>query len=173
MGPTRSELPVKVVPADLPVGPPAVLTWTPSQIVTLEDPAFAPEEVAGGGVVGGVLGSGEIVPSPPPRPTGPVRVGEGVSEPAKLRHVDPVYPDIAMRANVSGNVVLECTVSPQGRVSRVTIIRGNPLLDAAAVEAVRRWVYEPTLRDGVPVPVILTVTVTFALEDGRKRAAAH
>jgi periplasmic protein TonB len=76
----------------------------------------------------------------------------------------PVYPDIAVRANVHGNVVLECTVSPLGRVTRVTVVQGIPLLNQAAMEAVKQWVYTPTLKDGVPVPVILTVTVKFGLK---------
>jgi protein TonB len=64
---------------------------------------------------------------------------------------------------VQGIVILECTISPQGRVTDVKILRGIPLLDAAAVEAVKQWVYSPTLLNGVPVPVIMTVTVNFKL----------
>jgi len=64
---------------------------------------------------------------------------------------------------VQGVVILECTISPQGRVNDVKILRGIPLLDQAAVEAVRQWVYTPTLLNGVPVPVIMTVTVNFKL----------
>jgi len=132
----------------------------------------APGEVAGGvegGVPGGVVG-GIVGGLPPaPRPTVPVRVGGEIKEPAKIKHVPPAYPDIAVRANVSGTVVLECLVSPQGRVTEVKVLRGIPLLDAAAVAAVRQWVYTPTLRDGVPVPLMMTVTVAFTLESGGPR----
>ena len=62
-----------------------------------------------------------------------------------------------------GVVILECTISPQGKVSDVKVLRGIPLLDAAAIEAVKQWVYSPTLLNGVPVPVIMTVTVNFRL----------
>jgi periplasmic protein TonB len=55
-------------------------------------------------------------------------------------------------------------VSPLGRVTRVTVVKSIPLLDQAAMEAVKQWVYTPTLKDGVPVPVILTVTVQFGLK---------
>jgi len=88
----------------------------------------------------------------------------GLTEPTKLKHVPPIYPDIAIRANVYGDVVLECTVSPKGRVTDVKVIRGIPLLDEAARAAVKQWIYSPTLVDGVPVTVILTVTVKFALQ---------
>ena len=64
---------------------------------------------------------------------------------------------------VRGVVILECTISPQGRVTDVKVLRGIPLLDSAAIEAVKQWVYSLTLLNGVPVPVIMTVTVNFRL----------
>ena len=112
-----------------------------------------------GGVVGGVVGG---LPDAPP-PTQAVRVGGQIKEPKKLKDVKPVYPDIAKQARVQGVVILECTISPQGKVTNVTVLRGIPLLDAAAIEAVKQWVYTPTLLNGVPVPVIMTVTVNFRL----------
>jgi periplasmic protein TonB len=124
-----------------------------------------------GGVVGGVLGGvpePEATPPPPPptqppAPKGPVRVGGQIKEPKKLKHINPAYPDIAKQARVQGVVILECTISPQGKVTDVKVLRGIPLLDAAAIEAVKQWVYSPTLLNGVPVPVIMTVTVNFRL----------
>jgi protein TonB len=113
---------------------------------------------APGGVVGGLIGAEQ-----PARPVEPVRVGGEIREPSKLKHVAPIYPDVAVRGRVEGTVVLECLVSPQGRVASVKVLQGKPLLETAAVEAVRQWVYTPTLRDGVPVPLIMTVTVQFAL----------
>lgn len=112
-----------------------------------------------GGIVGGVMG-GMVEP---PAPIVPVRVGGEIKEPKKLKHVSPVYPDIAARAKVHGSVILECIVSRQGRVMEVKLVRGIPLLNEAAIEAVKQWAYTPTLKDGVPVPVILTVTVRFDL----------
>jgi len=112
-----------------------------------------------GGVVGGVVGG---LPDAPP-PTQAVRVGGQIKEPKKLKDVKPTYPDIAKQARVQGVVILECTISPQGKVTNVTVLRGIPLLDAAAIEAVKQWVYTPTLLNGVPVPVIMTVTVNFRL----------
>ena len=112
-----------------------------------------------GGVVGGIVGG---MPDAPPPPAA-VRVGGQIKEPKKLKNVAPVYPDIAKQARVQGIVILECTISPQGKVTDVKVLRGIPLLDAAATEAVRQWVYSPTLLNGVPVPVIMTVTVNFKL----------
>ena len=114
-----------------------------------------------GGVVGGVVGG--LPDAPPPPPQQAVRVGGQIKEPKKLKNVNPVYPDIARQARVQGVVILECTISPQGKVTDVKVLRGIPLLDQAAVEAVRQWVYTPTLLNGVPVPVIMTVTVNFKL----------
>ncbi|HET7746511.1 MAG TPA: energy transducer TonB [Vicinamibacteria bacterium] len=112
-----------------------------------------------GGVVGGVVGG---LPDAPPPPQA-VRVGGQIKEPKKLKNVPPAYPDIAKQARVQGVVILECTISPQGKVTDVKVLRGIPLLDAAAIEAVKQWVYSPTLLNGVPVPVIMTVTVNFKL----------
>ena len=112
-----------------------------------------------GGVVGGVIGG---LPDAPP-PAQAVRVGGQIKEPKKLKAPQPVYPDIAKQARVQGVVILECTISPQGRVTNVTLLRGIPLLDQAAIDAVKQWVYTPTLLNGVPVPVIMTVTVNFKL----------
>jgi len=113
-----------------------------------------------GGVVGGVVGG---LPDAPPPVQQAVRVGGHIKEPKKLKNIGPVYPDIAKQARVQGIVILEATISPQGKVSDVKVLRGNPLLDPAAIEAVRQWVYTPTLLNGVPVPVIMTVTVNFTL----------
>jgi protein TonB len=113
-----------------------------------------------GGVIGGVVGG---LPQAAPPPQAAIRVGGQVKAPKKIKDVIPVYPELATQARVQGVVILECTISPQGRVSDVKVLRSIPLLDQAAVDAVRQWTYTPTLLNGVPVPVIMTVTVTFSL----------
>ena len=97
----------------------------------------------------------------PPGPGGPGRRQHQGAEEAK--NVAPVYPDIAKQARVQGIVILECTISPQGTVTDVKVLRGIPLLDQAGIDAVKQWQYTPTLLNGVPVPVIMTVTVNFRL----------
>ena len=100
-------------------------------------------------------------------PTAPVRIGEGgggqIREPRKTRDVRPVYPKDALAARIQGVVVLECRISPEGKVVEVKVLRGVSLLDEAAITAVRQWEYTPTLLNGVPVPVIMTVSVNFRL----------
>ena len=121
-----------------------------------------------GGVVGGIIGG--LPEAPPPPAVKPIRVGGRVREPRRLEGVPPVYPETARDARIEGVVILECVIDPQGRVSEVRVLRGVPLLEEAAVDAVRQWVYSPTLMDGVPVPVLLTVTVRFGLRSSDYRA---
>ena len=114
-------------------------------------------------------------PPPPPPPARPrpertttpyveaLRVGGSIQEPRKLRNVNPVYPPEAIQARVQGVVILECTISPTGKVVQVKALRRIPLLTEAAIEAVKQWEYTPTELNGVPVPVIMTVTVNFKL----------
>jgi protein TonB len=100
---------------------------------------------------------------PPPPPPMPVRVGGSIRAPRKTRDVAPVYPQIAQQARVQGVVILEATIDREGRVSEARVLRSIPLLDQAALDAVRQWEYEPTLLNGVAVPVIVTVTANFTL----------
>jgi protein TonB len=78
--------------------------------------------------------------------------------------VRPVYPSIARSARVQGIVIIEAVVGPDGRVQDAKVLRSIALLDAAALEAVKQWEYTPTLLNGVPVPVIMTVTVDFTVQ---------
>lgn len=104
-------------------------------------------------------------PTPPPTaPAQPLRVGGPIAEPRKIKNVSPNYPAAAKNARVQGIVIMECTINPQGRVSDVRVLRSIPLLDGAAVDAVRQWEYEPALLNGVPVPVVMTVTVNFKMK---------
>jgi protein TonB len=114
-----------------------------------------------GGVVGGVVGG--LPDAPPPPVAKPVRVGGDVREPRKVVDVAPEYPELAVTARVQGFVIIEATIDARGRVVNATVLRGVPILEEAALEAVRKWVYTPTLLDGVPTPIIMTVTVRFRL----------
>jgi TonB family protein len=95
---------------------------------------------------------------------GAVRVGGNVSAPTKIKDVRPVYPPIAQSARVSGVVIVEILVGADGTVQEAQVVRSIPLLDAAAIEAVKQWQYRPTLLNGVAVPAIMTVTVSFSLQ---------
>jgi len=91
----------------------------------------------------------------------PVRVGGRIKAPTKIKDVKPVYPAIAQSARVAGMVTIEATIGFDGKVVDAKVVRSSPLLDQAALDAVRQWEYTPTLLNGVPVSVLVTVTVNF------------
>ena len=96
-------------------------------------------------------------------PAEPVHVGSGIRPPTKIKDVRPAYPAIAVAGRVEGVVIIEATIGPTGKVQDARVLRSHPLLEAAALEAVRQWEFTPTLLNGKPVPVIMTVTVDFRL----------
>jgi TonB family protein len=102
-------------------------------------------------------------PPPPPSPDGFVRVGGAIRPPTKVKTVNPAYPLEAQEAKVQGVVILEAVIDPSGFVSDARVLRSIPLLDQAALDAVRQWEFTPTRLNGVPVSVIMTVTVAFTL----------
>ena len=116
-----------------------------------------------GGVVGGIVDVPLPPPPPPPAPRAPVRIGGQIQAPALVKRVPPVYPPLAVNAKVQGVVILEATVGRDGRVEDVEVLRSVPLLDKAAIDAVRQWVYAPLLLNGQAERFILTVTVSFSL----------
>ena len=122
-----------------------------------------PGGVPGVGPGDGILGAGV----PPVAPPTPIRTGGHIRPPLRVRNVVPPYPELARAARIQGDVVLDCTISNEGRVVDVKILSGPIPLQAAAVDAVRQWLYQPTLLNGVPVPVVMTVTVHFALDSPR------
>ncbi|HEY1338133.1 MAG TPA: energy transducer TonB, partial [Bryobacteraceae bacterium] len=135
-----------------------------------------PGGVAGGtpgGVLGGIIGS---VPSaaPPPPPPPPkkeekaatpqrIRVGGNVQQARLIRQPKPVYPPLAKQARISGVVHLEAIIAKDGTVQQLKVIQGHPLLVPAALEAVKQWVYQPTLLNGEPVEVVTQIDVNFTL----------
>ena len=105
------------------------------------------------------------LPTTPPRSTKAVRVGGNIAAPKKLKDVAPVYPQMAVQARLQGVVIIEATIGTDGAVTNARVLRPvQQMLDEAALEAVRQWEYAPTLLNGIAVPVIITVTVNFALK---------
>jgi protein TonB len=94
---------------------------------------------------------------------GAIRVGHSIREPKKIVDVKPIYPGIAQSAQVQGIVILEILVDREGSVADAKVLRSIPLLDQAAIDAVSQWKYVPTLLNGVPVSLVMTVTVNFTL----------
>jgi TonB family protein len=93
----------------------------------------------------------------------PVRVGGAIKPPAQTKRVTPPYPPEAQAAGVQGIVIMEATIGVDGKVTDVRVLRSIPLLDKAAMDAVRQFEYTPTVVNGVAVPVLMTVTVNFTL----------
>ena len=97
--------------------------------------------------------------TPPPR----VKIG-GIVQAAKiLRQVKPIYPPLAKQARISGEVRLEAVISRDGTVASLQVMSGHPLLVPAALDAVRQWLYRPTLLNGDPVEVLTQIEVHFKL----------
>jgi periplasmic protein TonB len=147
--------PERTTPAAAPsAGPGAAIGDTPS----VDD-----------GVTGDVGSTVAVGPpaEPAPRalpPAAPLRVGQGVREPRKIVDATPVYPALALSVKVEGAVILEAVINERGVVERLRVLKSVPLLDAAAMDAVSRWRYTPTLLNGTPVAVLMTITINFTLK---------
>jgi len=96
-------------------------------------------------------------------PQTPIRVGGDIREPRLLKQVLPVYPAAALAAGIGGTVIIEAVISRDGTVAGAKVVQGVPELDAAALTAVGQWLYRPTMLNGQPVSVIVTVTMTFVV----------
>lgn len=128
-------------------------------------------EVAGGvqggvegGVEGGVAQAGGSAQALEKFASGASIATKDIKPPRLVREIMPVYPEVARQAQVQGVVILGVKTDETGRVSDVIVLRSIPLLDQAAIDAVRQWVYEPFVQDGKAAPVVFTVTVRFQLK---------
>jgi protein TonB len=162
-------------PATSPQPSPAAPISAPRDIMPEPEFARGPvgEVVPGALDVGSTAGvpGGLITPTPPPEVLPPppqqprvARVGfQGIKEPKRIQYLVPEYPELARRAGISGTVILEAVLDVNGRVQSVRVLKSVTLLDEAAIRAVRQWRYTPTELNGVPVQVLMTITVNFAL----------
>ena len=150
----------------------------PRNIANLnERPIASAPDVSGIGVIGstgsGRLGpfgstglSVEIAPPPPlPALTHPLKVSHW-AEGNLIYRVQPVYPPLARQARVQGSVELRAIISRTGTIENLIVVRGHPMLSAAAIDAVRRWRYRPYLLNSQPVEVETEITVNFLLSGG-------
>jgi TonB family protein len=120
-----------------------------------------------GGVAGGVAGAQDLIKFEGDA----VRAVGEIKAPKLVKEVLPRYPEVARQARVEGVVILEAKADEQGNVIDARILRSIPLLDQAAIDAVKQWKYEPMLIDGKPRKIIFTVTVRFVLHEGTKEDA--
>ena len=90
--------------------------------------------------------------------------GGDIKRPLKIKDAAPVYSAIARASRVEGVVIIEATIGPDGKVQDARVLRPvHRLLDDAALDAVRQWEYTPTLLNGTPIAIVMTVTVDFRL----------
>jgi TonB family protein len=92
-----------------------------------------------------------------------IRVGGNVQASKLVNHVLPVYPPLAKQARIQGVVRFQVVIGRDGRIQEIQLLTGHPLLIPAAQEAVKQWVYQPTLLNGRPVEVVTQVDVAFTL----------
>jgi periplasmic protein TonB len=176
---------VKVVPRVMATDKLMVPKVIPKEIKQIEDEAPAPSMgvmggVAGGvpggsmgGVLGGILGGVPSAappppppkkkePPPPPRPS-IIPVGGRVQNAKLIRQPQPIYPQIAKSARISGTVELSAIIGEDGHIQQLSVVSGHPLLRQAALDAVKQWVYQPTMLNEQPVKVSTTIDVIFSL----------
>jgi protein TonB len=126
---------------------------------------------APGGVLGGIIGSvGAAAPPPPtvkeaPKPATPqrIRVGGNVQQANLIKRITPQYPPLAKQARIQGVVKFTAIIGKDGTIQNLQLVSGHPLLVPAATDAVKQWVYKPTLLNNEPVEVITQIDVNFTL----------
>ncbi|HYI92431.1 MAG TPA: energy transducer TonB [Bryobacteraceae bacterium] len=177
---------VKVQPRQFDAGKLTAPKQIPKDIAMIKEEDIPPVAAAGvvggvpggvpggapGGVIGGIIGSvPSAAPPPPPpvkeapKPVTPktIRVGGNVQAAKLVRQPKPVYPPLAKQARIQGVVRFNAVIGRDGTIQNLTLAGGHPLLVPAATEAVRQWVYQPTLLNGEPVEVVTQIDVNFTL----------
>jgi protein TonB len=176
---------VKVIPRQFDAGRLMQPKSIPKEVVMIKEEELPPPSsgvvggIAGGvpggtagGVIGGIIGSVPTAAPPPPpppvkveKPVTPsrIRVGGNVQQAKLIRQPKPIYPPLAKQARISGVVHLNAIIGKDGTIQNLTVAGGHPLLVPAAMEAVKQWVYAPTLLNGEPVEVVTQIDVNFTL----------
>jgi periplasmic protein TonB len=115
-----------------------------------------------GGVIGGVLNTGaKPIPPSTGRSRTPLRVGGHVRQPEAIVKTQPDYPALAREARIHGDVMIDAILDEEGNIVDMKVISGHPFLYQAALNALKKWKYEPTYLNDKPVAVEMIVTVTF------------
>jgi protein TonB len=175
---------VKIIPRQFDAGRLMQPKAIPKEIAQIREEELPPPSSGVGGVVGGVAGGvaggtpggvlGSILggvpaalppPPPPPKKEAPqrIRVGGNVQQAKLIRQPRPVYPALAKQARIQGVVKLSAIIARDGTIQHLEVLSGHPLLIPSALEAVKQWVYQPTLLNGEPVEVVTQIDVNFTL----------
>ncbi|MFN7994795.1 MAG: energy transducer TonB [Bryobacteraceae bacterium] len=178
---------VKVIPRQFDAGRLMAPKVVPKEIAIIKEEELPPPSTGGvvggvpggvpggtpGGVIGGIISSVPTAAPPPPpppavkveKPVTPqrIRVGGNVQQAKLIRQPKPIYPPLAKQARISGVVRLNAIIGKDGTIQNLTVASGHPLLVPAAMEAVKQWVYQPTLLNGEAVEVVTQIDVNFTL----------
>ena len=179
---------VKVIPRQFDAGRLVAPKEIPNEIAVIEEEELPPpmSGAAGvvggvpggvpggtpGGVIGGIIGSvPQAAPPPPPppvkkekpKPPQRIRVGGNVQAARLLKQPKPVYPPLARQARIQGTVRFNAIIGKDGTIQDLQMVQGHPMLAPAAMQAVKQWVYQPTLLNGEPVEVVTVIDVNFTL----------
>jgi len=174
---------VKIIPRQFDAGKLMAPKEIPKNIAMIKEDEMPPPSAgvvgvaggvpggAAGGVIGGIISAAPPPPPPPPppkaveKPVTPqrIRVGGNVQQANLVRKVTPNYPPLAKQARIQGTVRFTAIIGKDGTIQNLQLVTGHPLLVAAAQDAVRQWVYRPTLLNGEPVEVITQIDVNFTL----------
>jgi len=164
--PPKVERPKQVIQEELNARKVPIPDPTPDEPEPVREPEPEPEPIPIPPDVEVVIGA----PEPPPLAEGPVRAGfGGVTYPVLIEStkVQPKYPELARKAKVTGNVILEAVVAKDGTVGDVKVLRSpgaNLGFEESAIDAVRQWRYKPGVQNGRPVDVYFTIVVEFILK---------
>ncbi len=145
--------PLLMVKSDIKKGAQLRQAATPAPPAPLEIAATSADKSLAGVVT---------APTTAPRPQ-VLHVSQGVSNGLLIRQIQPVYPQLAIQMRVEGAVVLDATITKDGSVSDLKLVKGDPMLVRAAVDAVRRWKYKPYYLNGEPIELQTQITINFKL----------
>jgi protein TonB len=127
-----------------------------TQLLSMNDPIGIPD--------GNPFRSGAANPvKPVVRPEGPPHISSGVAAGLLIQKTLPVYPPIARASRTEGRVELQAIISKFGTIENLHVVSGSPMLQQAAIEAVKQWRYRPYMLNGEPVEVETTINVIFSL----------
>jgi periplasmic protein TonB len=168
---------VKQVQTDIVNGQLRTPTKIPKKVEMIKEEEAPPPMMAGvvggvpggipggsmGGVMGGIVGSTALIPKVAVQR---IRVSSGVTQGLVVHRVEPTYPPIAKAAHVQGTVILAAVIGKDGTIQNLHVVSGHPLLQGAAMDAVKQWKYRPYILNGEPVEVDTQVVVNFTLAGG-------
>jgi protein TonB len=174
---------VRVIPRQFDAGRLMAPKSIPKNIAMITEDELPPPTAAGGvvggvvggfssGVIGGIIGSVSLAPPPPPEVKAApkslvpqrIPVGGNVQQAKLINQPKPQYPPLARQARIQGTVRFTAIIGIDGKIQNLTLVTGHPLLVPSAQQAVKQWVYQPTLLNGEPVEVVTQIDVNFTLQ---------